>query len=297
MIRIGFIRWHTKVEKIHRNNGQIEIALTLTPQAKRYKSMMGEWTGLKKNFVERERDVEPQRVAQVEQTWGMSDIKTAGIINGLAKELSAQAVNYSVRIGILDAEGYNIGAGKYLVKTALMNCMASGVNEEIAQVPFIDLAPEMRAVREERQRQEEERKIEAAARWNQHQAENAERNAERRRLDDIKRKAREGATEISFDLLYSMLNSVEREEAKGSKKVTVKNLAGTFVVPVMAHGLVDWYVNGEYKKSLCVVFQDYSIPLGDEVLMKVALLKTDPQHFLTTAVQFHRPFDQRLKAS
>jgi hypothetical protein len=38
--------------------------------------------------------------------------------------------------------------------------------------------------------------------------------------------------------------------------------------------------------SYCVVFRDWSIPLGDEVLMKIALLKACPKKFFDVANKF-----------
>mgnify|MGYP007017489555 CR=1 FL=1 len=71
---------------------------------------------------------------------------------------------------------------------------------------------------------------------------------------------------------------------------TATQIGGTFVVPVSAHGLVEHYENGVYKASYCIIFQDYSIPVGDEALMKVALLKADPKKFFQTANRFDQKF-------
>ena len=286
MIRIGFIRWLVQVEMKPQNNGKVSFCFSLVPQAERYKSLVSVWTGLRKTDEERETNVEIQTVARSEDRWEYRlGWKQMELAKSLADELACLAVNYCIRVGIIDANGMNVKASKYLVRQAILNNVTSGQSDAIERVPFIDLVPDMRAVREERQRQAEAARQRNAEIYARHNAEMAERQA-----------ARNEATKVSFDMLYALLNSVEREEAKSKGQVTVKTLAGTFVVPITAHGLVKQYNDkGEYVHSLCVVFQDYSIPVGDEALMKIALLKTDPKKFFDTANKFIESGHGRLR--
>lgn len=275
MIRIGFIRWLVGVSKKSLNGGRTELTCSLTPHASRYKSMVKIWHGLRSEVIERETDVSAQSASRVEDTYGLNGLKQAAIMKSMADELASRTVNYCVNIGIVDFEGFSLQAAIFLVRTAIMNAVRDDVSDKLERVAFVDLVPDMNAVRAERDRAKLEAQARQQAAWNRHHADAAERNA-----------AAAGALALSFDLLYSMLNSVERKEAETTGKVTVKTLAGDFVVPITAHGLVKHYVEGKYVVSLCVVFQDYSIPVGDEALMKIALLKTDPQRFIRTANKF-----------
>jgi hypothetical protein len=205
----------------------------------------------------------------------MNGLKQAALMKALADELASRTVNYCVNRGIVDCSGLDIRASIFLVRTAIMNAVCSDVSDKIERVPFIDLIPDMEAVRLERERARREHEERQQAAWNQHHAEAAERL-----------KTKDASTALSFDLLYSMLNSSEREEAKAKGQVTVKTLSGEFIVPIAAHGLVKQYVDGKYVISHCVVFQDYSIPVGDEALMKIALLKVDPLRFMKVGNKF-----------
>lgn len=285
MIRIGFIRWLVQVEMKPLANNEVSFCFTLVPQAKRYKSLVPEWTGLRKAIVERETDVEIQRVARIENRWDYRlGWKQMELARSLADELACLAVNYSLRVGIVDFEGLNLAAVKYIVRTAILNCVSTGISDEIERVEFIDLVPDMNAVREERQRAEREREAARQAAWQAHN-----QDMEARRADEFERMQKaEGAVKISFDLLYGLLNSIERDEAKSKGIVTVKTLAGIFEVPITKHGFVRQYAdNGDYVVSHCVVFKDYSIPVGDEALMKIALLKTEPAKLLSVSNKFH----------
>lgn len=279
MIRIGFIRWLVQVSKKSAGRGQTTFSCSLTPHASRYKSMVKIWKGLKSEVVERETDVSAQSAARTEETYSMNGLKECALMKSMADELASRTVNYCINLGIVDFEGFDLRASIFLVRTAIMNAVCADVSDPIETIPFIDLVADMRAVREERQRAQREAEERQRAAWNQHQEEYAARRHE-------ERKEKDAAYALSFDLLYSMLNSVERKEAKETGKVTVKTMLGEFVVPIAAHGLVKQYVDGKYVISHCVVFQDYSIPVGDEALMKIALLKVDPSRFIKVGNKF-----------
>jgi hypothetical protein len=275
MIRIGFIRWLVQVSKTSVGKGQTKLACSLTPQASRYKSVVKVWHGLRSEHIERETSVDAQDCSRVEDTYSTNGLKQAAIMKSLAEELASRTVNYCVNIGIVDFSGFDLCAAIYLVRTAIMNAVCSDISDIIERVEFIDLVPDMQAVRLERDRARVENEARRQAAWNIHNAEDVERQ-----------KHRNKASNLSFELLYSMLNSTEKKEAETTGKVTVKTLAGNFVVPITGHGMVMQYVDGKYVVSHCVVFQDYSIPVGDEVLMKIALLKTDPQRFMRVSNKF-----------
>jgi len=125
----------------------------------------------------------------------------------------------------------------------------------------------------------EAQRIQAEA-YEAHQAEYQALNAERL-------KHAQGVIKKSLELLKQFLTKAEREELDAKGHVTINIAAGSFVVPVTSHGLVKQYVGKEYISSYCIVFQDYSLPVGDEALMKIALLKADPDKFFKTANKFH----------
>jgi len=279
MIRIGFIRWLVQVSKTSVGRGQTRFACSLIPHASRYKTICVEWFGLRRVESEREISVKAQSVERTEDTYSLNGLGEAKLMKALAEELAATTVLYCVNSNIVDHSGLDQRASMFLVRTAIMNAVCSDISDPIERVDFIDLIPDMRAVKAERQRAKLEAEARQQAAWNRHQQEYAERQRE-------EREKATGALALSFDLLYSMLNSVERKEAKETGKVSVKTMHGTFVVPITAHGLVKQYVDDKYVVSHCVVFQDYSIPVGDEAMMKVALLKIDPARFMGTSNKF-----------
>lgn len=276
MIRIGLSRWFVQAVKLPANNGQVEYALGLTPQATRYRVLAKEWRGLRSELVEREVAAEPSLVSARELRHEMSAVREVSLLRKLAGELANGSVEACLRAGIVDYQTYLKPAAVHLVEASLMRHVESGQSDSVEQpIAVVDLVADMRAILEERERERRERERIADENYAAHFAE-----MEQREL------ARQASTKTSFELLYGMLSASERSEAQAKGRVTIKNLFGDFVVPVTAHGLVRRYVDGEYEASYCVVFQDYSIAIGDEVLMKVALLRTDPQRFLKIANRF-----------
>jgi hypothetical protein len=276
MVRIGFVRWLIQAIKKPENCGRTSFTFSLIPQANTYKALVKEWSGIRSNLVEKSIPTQTLSVTQIEDTYELNAIRIMNIVNSLASELANKAVNFSIATGLVDFEEYNKTASTYIVKTALVQAAARGESDPIEQLPEIDLIRDMRELRDERNRQIEERARLAREQWEAHQVDAARRAA-----------VSDKAAAISFDLLYSMLSESEREEAKAHGRVTVKITAGTFIVPVSQHGLVRQYDNDKkYVISHCIVFQDYSIPVGDEALMKIALLKTDPKQFLKVSNKF-----------
>lgn len=269
MIRIGFVRWFVKVSLEPIGGGRSKLSLQMEPQAKRYKTLQRVWAGIHDSMQEIPVEVSPQEVSTIDDSYLMMGQRLISQARILAKELASKAVNYCSNVGIIDSDGYDKGAGIYIVETSLMNAISAGVSDpDVESEPEIDLIPDMREVREERERL-------AAQRWEQHNADTL-----------AARQFRSQATKTSMELLYGMLSKSEAEEARTTGKVTIRISAGDFVVPVTAHGLVKQYVDKKYKVSYCVVFEDYSLPVGDEALMKIALLKTDPARFIRKANKF-----------
>lgn len=277
MIRIGFVRWLIQAELKPRNGGQTEVVLSLVPQAKRYKIFTKEWYGTRDSMVEKEVPAAPISVSHTELSYDLLRAKKLfEVAKRLTAELASSAIQYSIRTGLVNFENHNLIAVNYLVSTAIMRVVESGVSDLLELVDSIDLTGDMRTLYDERQRQRAADAQRGREAWAAH---NAEQQAYREQ--------HEKAVQISMDLLYSFLSPSERQEAETKGQVTVTNFAGKFVVPVTAHGLVKQYVNDEYHMSYCIVYRDYSIPVGDEALMKIALLKSDLQSFMKTANKFH----------
>jgi len=279
MVRVGFVRWFINCGMIPQNCGKTAIRLSLTPQASTYHTLLKVWHGIHSESVERDILVEPHTVQVIDETYNLRANAILRHLQTLAAELSERVVNYCVNLGIVDYAEYDKSAAMYIVRQSLINAAKDNRNDNDLRVDRIDLVPDMRACIEEKARQHEERARIAAEAWAAHQAEVQERRA----ANDVEYAK---ALNTSFELLYSMLSPAEIEEVKTKHCLMVHNLLGDFKVPAFQHGLVEHFVEGKYKASYCVVFEDYRLPLGDEILMKVVLLKTNPDKFLKVANKF-----------
>jgi hypothetical protein len=276
MVRVGFVRWFVNVKLVPQNGGMTRLQFDLIPQADTYHTLVKVWEGIRSKVEERNVPVVTQSVSAVELNYDLRAAKLMQYIRTLSSELADKVVNHCIGLGIVDYIGYDKSAAVYIVRTALQNAAFKNQSDnEQERVALIDLVPDMRACQVERERQRAEAHRMAAEAWAVHQAEALER-----------RKHGDKALAVSFDLLYSMLTPAETEEAKSKYQVTVKTPSCDMVVPVHQHGLVKQYIDGKYTASYCVVFQDYSIPVGDEVLMKIALIKADPKRFFQVANKF-----------
>jgi hypothetical protein len=213
-------------------------------------------------------------VSYIDLTYDLTPIRTINITNQLASEIASDAVNFCINHGVVNYEGYDKSGAIYIVKCSINNVVKSGKCDEIVQEEYVDFSIEMRQILEERERQKQERERLAREAYEAHLQESVEREI-----------ARNAAMKTSFEFLYSFLNEEERKEAIEKKQVTVKIAAGEFVVPLHP-SMVRHYLNGKHMADYCIVFSDYSIPFGDEVLMKIALLKTDPLKFFGVANKF-----------
>ena len=283
MIRIGLVRFDILASVSDLRDGRDQFILKLQPQAKRYKILFQEWQNNEEVFVDKDILAEPFEVSFAEPRTDLRAIASSSA--KVADELASQAVRGCFKTGLVDGLEANSLAACYIVKMAVLNAVKRNeFDVPAAPIELIDLARDMREMAEERKRRREEEKRLARERWEAHQAEAKARweagAADRAlALENLNK-----ATKTSFDLLYSILSDEEATEARSKGQITLKLTEGTFVVPVLGHGLVKRFDDkGNYTDSYCIVFRDYTIPVGDEVLMKVALLKADPKHFFETA--------------
>ena len=280
MFRIGLTRWFVQSNLKHKDHGEISCFIKVVPQSHHYRILKKEWKGL--HSFDQVSDVEIEEV-QVE-SWCVkfccSEYEYKEQIKCLPnyiRELVSNLVNYCLNKGLVDFKGFDKSACEWLVCQSIIKSLQSSHNEVPECIEFIDLEQEMREIKAEREREAERIRI-------QQEQQYAEDEARRFEAEKTKDKY----TKTSFELLYSYLTENEKKQAEIDGKVTIKNLCGIFVVPVRNHGLIKHYNDeGKYQSSYCVVFQDYSIPIGDEILMKVALIKADSNKIFTIGVKMN----------
>lgn len=264
MIRIGPSRWFVTLDKSRQRDRRTYYKLGMVPQAKEYvvlaKDREGRMTG---------RTVHPLscQIMMSEDTYDASFGKNeANICSRLAEELSIGAVGECEKLSIL--QGHCRSETIYIVKVGLIQHMQRPEEVMEQQINSIDLM------------QDQMDALEAAARH--------EMDLEIAHLADVEmRQALSGkALVASMKLLYEYLTEDEQKEARQHGRVTVKTSLGDFVVPVLKHGLVRQYVNGEYMQSYCVAPADRDIPAGDEALQKIIYLKKAPGKLFEIANKF-----------
>lgn len=278
MIRIGLTRWFVRAIRLPKNGGQVVFRLDLVPQAKTYRVSADVSHGLSTRVETRLVSQEAISASGCHLAYDMRANAEVLAWRQLAMEIASAAVNKCLQNGLVMSGGFDKAEADYGVFGALMRAVESGVSDADDQVDFIDLVPDMHAMRTERHaRQQEARRIEDEA--------NRAHREEQQRHQALFKQHSDAAGAASMDLLRSYLNDKEKKELAERGKVTVRNFMGEFVVPVIAHGLIRHYVEGEYYASYCVVFKDWTIPFGDEALMKIMLLKADPKRLIKTAAK------------
>jgi hypothetical protein len=275
MIRIGCSRWLVRVVRQVHPGDYLSCFVGMYPEAGRYRILHGS-----SSEPPVELDIVPQPV-EVSALLDRRDIAMNGGVEldqwgRLAREISLAVVDECQSCNLLGYEAFTKAATVCVLHAMVVRHLQEGTSDGQDQVEFIDLAQQMREIIEQRERQQREEMA-------------------RRAADNMRRvEGRNRANKTSFELLYSFLSEGEKEEICATGRVTVRNKRGTFVVPATDHGLVDQYVDGTYKASYCVMFEDRTIPIGDVVLMKVALLKADPDLFMSTANKFNYARDRHL---
>lgn len=263
MIRIGLSRWYVEASQKPMNLGLARTFLSLVPQASRYKVITPVWKGLTRELSEKTIAVDKISVYFDMSQYDISKNPRSYMqsVSSIAAELANKAVSLCMNKGIVYFQDFPKIASEYLVKVAITKAIQSGKSDELNLVDEVDLVPEMREILEERQREIARQQ----ERW----------------------EASKFSTSKSMELLRQFLNEKEIEEMDSLKRVSViSGNYGTFLVPITPHGLVARYIDGKYDGHYCIVFKDHTIPLGDEILMKIALLKADPDKFLSIANKF-----------
>ena len=266
--------------RVNVGHGEIMLELEFAPQALFYRVSLIVWKGLERS---EEDSVVEAPLYRLTNTFLKYDLKASAEMAAwrqMAEETACRAVQACTTKGLAELNDEEMAQTKYIITCGIMKAVETGNSDNTDDaVEQIDLREDMLAIRREKARQAQEAARLAMEAWEAH-------------LTDVQRHSRMSAEEkqkaydASVGLLWRYLDEEEREEAKSKGYVTVKTLSGDFLVPVKAHGLVEQYVDGKYKASYCIVFEDYSIPCGDEALMKVILLKADIARFMKFANKF-----------
>ena len=274
MITIGPTRWFVRASRTPERGGWTRYELSLVPEAQRYRVLKVEYDGLDEKTVESVVPVHELMISSKVDTWSDKGNDAARLVRSLCEEMSAEAIGEALRLQLMHPDGVEKRARQLIVRDALLKAI-QGANEPVESVAEIDVRDYYREVIE--------RRIEVARRAE-------ERVAEERRLDGLAKTHATESRKRSMELLYDNLPPEMVEEAKEHRRITIKSGGDLFVVPVASHGIVERYKGGKYVASYCIIFGDYCMPLGDEVLMKVVLIKSDLPFFLKKANKFNRPY-------
>lgn len=280
MIRIGLSRWNTIFENIPSNNGMVRMSLKLTPQAESYKVLYKEWYGL--------HDSENTKIVQTKSFEANFYFEryqkishTVEQLKKAALTLSSDAVRFCINNDIVDNKNCEVKAVIYLVNYTLMRLIENNTSDKDEKLTKeVDLVTDMRAMKEERERRIREEEQRVRNLYTQHQEE------EKIRSDYLKKNGEE-AKKKSFEFLEKFLSKNEKEMWETHKCIKISNCVGDFFIHPCNHSMVDQFINGKFIQSHCIVFKDYTLPIGDEVAMKVALLKTDINRFLSISNKFN----------
>ncbi len=267
VVPIGHARWFVDVAKSPAPRGEVEYRLGLVPQARVYRTLVKEWHGLHCELVERDVEVTPLSIVRSEPRFEVERVpaREVKLLRQMADELASEAVNRCMNWELCSGACVEKAAAICTVQFCLMRRIELGVSETPDLVDSIDLVPVLRDAFQQgeiRRQEEEERRREGVFEFTE---------------------AWQAQVRAAMALLDSYLSPTERGEMKLLSRITVCNAHGEFCVPLRKRGLVQCFVNGTHVADYCLVFQDRSIPLGDEVLMKIALLKVDVDRFLAVA--------------
>ena len=265
MVEIGYTRWFVGALEQPLQGGMCRWIMSLTPEAHVYViAGSADYVSIHTRVFELNR-VQPMCLGADEKDRRM---------RAMASSLAWEATQWCFLQGIIRGE-VEAWSGRAL--TRIVECCRKGiceVPEQVLMVNLVEIEQRLRGI--DRQAIADEARTHAER---IRMAEDAMREV------DKTQRQRDAALKASANLLVSWLTSEEKAEAAAKQAITVRTGYGTFVVPV-GHGKVRRYVGGRPEGEYCVIFDDSSIPVGDEVLMKVTLLKTDPERFLRTANRF-----------
>jgi len=265
VVIIGPTRWFVDHFRHPQRGGRTMYEIALIPEAVTYKICKKVYHGLDPRMVNE--DVQPKDLVvtawlNTREAYGKDELRLA---KSLCQELAAEAIGECLRLQLFKPEGLEKYARQLVVADVLERSLQVPP-DEIVQVEDIDLVAIML-------QEEADRRLEA------------DRVAAEKEHEFRERQKRAKASlNKSMELLFSNLPPNLVEEAKTKNTITVDKNGEKYVIPLQQHGFVKRYNrDGKLIHEYCLVFRDYDIPLGDEVLMKMILIKSDLKTFLAKA--------------
>ena len=265
MITIGPTRWFAQATRVDERGGRSRFDLRLIPEANKYKIVKSIYEGLDEVIVEADLFPEEISVTSWLNTWEACGSEVLRLCKSLCEELAAEAVGEALLKQIFRPEGLEKYARQLIISEGLLKAVQKP-NEDTQYVEEIDIREDLREAIEGKRL--------AAERISREEMEQR----------DQQRKFSVESRKRSMQLLYDNLPEDLVHEAKTNSTLTITNKGEKFIIPVKTHGLVERYnKKGEYVGKYCLIFAECSMPVGDEVLMKMILVKSDLKTFLKKA--------------
>ena len=266
MITIGPTRWFAQATRVQERGGRTKYDLRLLPEADKDLITKLIYEGLHERVVEAELFPEDISVTAWLNTWEACGADELRFCKSLCEELAAQAVGEGMRLHIFRPEGLEKYVRQLVVSEGLLKAIQRP-NETAVFVEEIDVREDLREAIDAK-RFAAERAVQAA-----------------QELHEREHKYSAESRKRSMELLYDNLPEGLVKEAKEYHKITIITEKGErFIVPLMTHGMVERYnKDGVYIGKYCLLFAEHSMPVGDEVLMKMILIKSDLKTFIKKA--------------
>ena len=255
MLQIGLTRWFVQAWEKPQGGGSCQWVITLTPEARYYKNFFDQTIRSAAFMAARPGRVDAATAVKAQACYAM------------ARDLAHELSDWCVLRGIINATEAPLWDGR--AYTDILAVCNNGPDEDDfrdEQVEFIDLPEAYRlALLTQQERQTRRRRWEAElVDW--------EGEAEKRQAAEKRAK----------QLLANWLTPEERQQAEETGRVTVDSKMGRCIVPING-GQVSCSDGHRY----CIIFEDGNLPPADEALMKILLLKTDPETFKQKARQWN----------
>jgi hypothetical protein len=282
MVRVGLTRWLVTARRVNIGHGEVRLEAELASQARSYLVPLVIWKGINREVKDTIVQAPSYLMQNTFLQYGLKANAEMMAWRQMAEEIAGRAVRDCTAKGIAELNDDELAQTRYIVTVAVMKAVETGKSDDPEFVEVMDIRNDMLAIRNEKARQAAE-------------AERIEMEALAAHIVEAEWHGNffiEGRSETynaALGLLERYLNESEKREARERGCITVHSLAGDFVVPIRTHGLVEQYVNKKYVSSYCIVFSDYSIPCGDEALMKIVLLKADMPRFMRIAHKINYP--------
>jgi len=276
MVIIGNVGWFIQLDRRNVGHGEIEFSICLVPDAMEYRIAFLDRSGL--SVIEGTVTLPLVLAKDKTNVFDLTPITEMMFWRSLGQCASSDAINIAYCRNILDDNLYKPDQCRYLLLSAIMRQVETGSSDIVQQKPRIDLSN--RPLLD----QEAAKNLLARQTQEAHEREMAQRAELLRQEASRTEKEKAEAHERAMRLLFDYLSPEEKKEAvvHGAVTVPVKGM-GDFKVLVNG-GLVHQIKDGNSVKTYCVIATDPRIPEPDVALVKIMLLKHDPNRFFEVAV-------------